>query len=342
MKMRRCKGVALFLSFSVIGFWFLTSSAFGQVKPIELNYSNFFPASHRHSIITVEWGKEIEKRTNGRVKITVFTGGTLTPADKVYDGVVKGISDIGLSCHAYTRGKFPLFEVVDLPLGSRSGYVSTKLINEFYNKFKPKEFDEVKTMYLHGHGPAVYHTKKAVYKLEDLKGMKIRCTGLATKIVTALGGTPVAMPMPETYDSLSRGVVDGTLNPQEALEGFKFGEVVKFTTESYGSANSTGFYVVMNKDKWNSLPPDIQKIIEKINEEWIEKTGRLWEEIDKAGREFTLKLGNQIISLSKEENERFAKAVGPMLDEYVKSMREKGLPGEEALKFCLDRLTKLQ
>lgn len=340
--MKHWKLASLFLCLSVIGFSFFISCAFAQVKPIELNYSNFFPASHRHSIITVEWGKEIEKRTNGRVKITVFTGGTLTPADKCFDGVVKGISDIGLSCHAYTRGKFPLFEVVDLPLGSKSGYVSTKLINEFYNQFKPKEFDEVKTMYLHGHGPAIFHTKKAVYKLEDLKGMKIRCTGLATKIVTALGGTPVAMPMPETYDSLARGVVDGTLNPQEALEGFKFGEVVKFTTESYGSANSTGFYVVMNKDKWNALPPDVQKIIEKVNEEWMEKTGRLWDEIDTAGRDFTLKLGNQIIPLPKEENEKFAKAVRPILDEYVKSMKEKGLPGEEALKFCLDRLTKLQ
>jgi len=334
--------LASILFFTVIGFSFFISSSFAQVKPVELSYSNFFPPMHKHAIITVEWAKEIEKRTNGKVKITVFTGGTLTPADKCFDGVVKGISDIGLSCHAYTRGKFPLFEVVDLPLGSRSGYVSTKLINEFYNQFKPKEFDEVKTMYLHGHGPGLLHTKKAVNKLEDLKGMKIRCTGLAAKIITALGGTPVAMPMPETYDSLSRGVVEGSVSPYEALQGFKWGEVVKFTTECWGASYSTGFFVVMNKDKWNALPPDIQGIIEKINEEWIERTGRLWDDIDKSGREFTLKLGNKIIPLSKEENERWAKTVRPMLDEYVKNMKEKGLPGEEALKFCMDRLTKLQ
>ena len=340
--MKHLKLALLFVCLSVIGFSFLTTSAFGQVKPIELSYSNFFPATHKHAVYSVEWAKEIEKRTNGRVKITVHPGGTLTPADKCYDGVVKGISDIGFSVLAYTRGRFPLFEVVDLPLGSRSGYASTKLINEFYNKFKPKEFDEVKVMYLHGHGPAIFHTKKAVYKLEDLKGMKIRCTGLATKIVTLLGGTPVAMPMPETYDSLSRGVTDGTLNPQEALQGFKFGEVVKFSTESYGSSNSSGFFIVMNKDKWNALPADMQKIIEKVNEEWIEKTGRLWDELDKAGRDFTLKLGNKIISLPKEENEKFAKTVRPILDEYVNNMKAKGLPGEEALKFCLDRLTKLQ
>jgi len=340
--MKHEKVMLLVVSLCVFGFLFLHSSAFGQTKPIELSYSNFFPAAHKHSVYSIEWAKEIEKRTNGRVKITVHTGGTLTPADKCYDGVVKGISDIGFSVLAYTRGKFPLFEVVDLPLGSRSGYASTRLINDFYKEFKPKEFDEVKVMYLHGHGPAIYHTKKAVRKLEDLKGMKIRCTGLATRIVTLLGGAPVAMPMPETYDSLSRGVVDGTLNPLEALQGFKFGEVVKFSTESYGSANSSGFFIVMNKDKWNALPADIQQIIEKVNDEWIEKTGRLWDEIDKAGRDFTLKLGNEIISLSKEENERWAKPVRPLLDEYVANMKAKGLPGEEALKFCMDRLKKPQ
>src|SRR3989304_877977 len=232
--MRHAKLIFLVVSLGVFAILFLHPSAFGQAKTIALNYSNFFPPAHKHAIYSVEWAKEIEKRTNGRVKITVHTGGTLTPADKIYDGVVKGISDIGFSVLAYTRGRFPLSEVVDLPLGSGSGYASTKLINDFYNQFKPKEFGAVKVMYFHGHGPAIYHTKKAVRKLEDLKGMKIRCTGLATRIVTLLGGTPVAMPMPETYDSLSKGVVEGTLNPQEALQGFKFGEVVKFSTESYG------------------------------------------------------------------------------------------------------------
>jgi TRAP-type C4-dicarboxylate transport system substrate-binding protein len=289
-----------------------------------------------------DWAKEIEKRTNGKVQITMFPGGTLTPPDKCYDGVVKGISDIGYSVLAYTRGKFPLTEVADLPLGIKSGMVATKLINEYYKKFNPKEFNEVKVMYLHGHGPGFIHTKKAVRTLEDIKGMKIRCTGLAAKIAAALGATPVAMPMSETYDSLSRGVVDGSMAPMEALSTWKWGEVVKFSTEDYGASYSTGFFVVMNKDKWNALSPDIQKIIEKINEEWIEKTGKVWDDVDKAGKEFTLKLGNQIISLSKEENEKWAKAVRPLLDGYVKNMKDKGLPGEAALKFYMDQLKKIQ
>ncbi|MGQ9647631.1 MAG: TRAP transporter substrate-binding protein [Thermodesulfobacteriota bacterium] len=335
--MRHWKLIAFVLCLSLIGF--VASPALAQIK---LSYSVFFPPTHKNAILATEWAKEIEKRTGGKVQITVFPGGTLTPADKCYDGVVKGISDIGFSVLAYTRGKFPLTEVSDLPVGLKTGLVASKVINEYYKKFKPKEFDEVKIMYLHGHGPGILHTKKEVKKLEDLKGMKIRCTGMAAKIVGALGATPVAMPMGETYDAISRGVVDGSMAPQEALQGWKWGEVVKYTIENFGSSYSTGFFVVMNKDKWNALPPDVQKIIEQVNEEYIEKQGKLWDEIDKEGRDYTIARGNKIISLSPDEDRRWEKAVKPLLDEYKKNMKDKGLPGEEVLSFYFQTMYKYQ
>ncbi len=337
--MKHWKGVSLFLCLSIIGFSFITSTAFGQVK---LNYSIFFPAPHKHSVLANEWGKEIEKRTNGRVVVTMHYGGTLTPAPQVYDGVIKGISDIGMSVCGYTRGRFPLTEVVELPLGHRSGWAITKVINEYIAKFKPKEFDEVKMMYMHAHGPGFLHTKKPVNQLEDVKGMKIRAFGAVTKIASALGGVPVSMPMGETYEALSRGVVEGSIAPYEALQGWKWGEVVKYTTEAWGMAYSSAFFIAMNKGKWNALPPDIQKIIDQVNGEWIDKQGKAWDEIDKAGKDFTIKLGNQIITLSVDENRKWEKAVKPLFDEYVKSMKDKGLPGEEVLKFYLEQLYKYQ
>jgi len=336
--MRHWKLVSI-LCLSFFGFYFFISSAHAQTK---LNYSIFFPAPAPQTKVATEWAQEIEKRTGGKVQITMFPGGTLTPAPQCYDGVVKGLSDIGMSVFAYTRGKFPLIEVIDLPLGVKSGLVATKLINDFYNKFKPKELGEVKVMYLHAHGPGLLHTKKAVNKLEDLKGLKIRCTGLAAKIVQSLGGTPVAMGMGETYDSLSRGVVEGSMAPYEALKTWKWGEVVKFTTENFGSSYSTGFFVVMNKDKWNSLPPDIQKIIDKVNEEWIVKQGSNWDEIEKGGKEASIKLGNKIITLSQEEDWKWQKLVRPLFDDYKNNMKAKGLPGDEALKYCLERLYQIQ
>ena len=325
-----------------IGFACAITPVTVQAKPIELTYSIFFPAPAPQTKVAMDWAKEIEKRTKGRVKITIFPGGTLTAADKCYDGVVKGISDIGMSCFAYTRGRFPLTEVADLPLSMKSGLIATKMINAYYKKFQPKELDDVKVMYLHGHGPGFLHTKTAVEKLEDLKGMKIRCTGLAAKIVEKLGAVPVAMPMSDTYDALSRGVVDGSMAPQESLKTWNWGDVVKFTTESWGSAYSTGFFVVMNKEKWKSLPREIKRVFERVNAEWIERQGKNWDDIDKAGRDATLAAGNKIISLSKEENMRWAEAVRPILDGYVNNMKEKGLPGDKALKFYTDELKKMQ
>jgi TRAP-type C4-dicarboxylate transport system substrate-binding protein len=318
------------------------SPAIAQTKPIELTYSNQFVASHQMAVLAKKWGDEIEKRTKGRVKITLFAGGTLTPAPAIYDGVVKGISDIGMSFTGFTKGRFPLMEVIDLPLVYKNGLAATRLINELYEKFKPKEFDDVKIMYLHAHGPGFIHTRRPVNKLEDLKGMKIRSTGVSAKLITALGGTPVAMPMGEAYDAINRGVTDGTVAPYEALEQWKLGEVIKYTIETYACSYSAGAFVVMNKNRWNSLPPDIQEIIESIDKEWIDPTGKLWDEIDKSGKEFTLKRGNKVITLSREEDARWARATKSVLDDYVKYAQEKGVPGGVALKFCLERLRQLQ
>jgi TRAP-type transport system periplasmic protein len=310
---------------------------------ITLNYSNFFPANHKHSLLADQWCQEVNKRTNGKVKVTMYHGGTLTSPQLAYDGVVKGLSDVAMGVFSYSRGRFPLTEVIDLPLGFKSGYVATKLTNEYYKKFKPKEMDDVKVMYLHAHGPAILHTaKKPVNKLEDIKGMKVRVTPLATPVLAALGATPVAMPMGDTYDSLSKGVVDGAFSPYEALDGWKWGEIVKYSTECYSISPSSAFFVVMNKKKWDALPADVKPVIEKINEEWIEKQGKVWDEIDAEGKTFAAKKGHKSITLSAQEQLKWTAAVKPVLDEYVKKTKAKNLPGDEVLKFAIDYLKKNQ
>jgi TRAP-type transport system periplasmic protein len=341
--MRKGKWAFSVVVLLVFGLACFTGAAFGQAKEIKLNYSNFFPAPHKNSVLAAEWAKEIEKRTNGQVKITMFHGGTLTPADKCYDGVTKGLSDIGFSVLSYTLGRFPLTEVIDLPQGYKSGTNATKLLNAYYKKFNPKELQDTKVMYLHAHGPGLLHTnKKPVKTLEDLKGQKIRSTGTVAKIASALGATPVAMPMPETYDALSKGIAEGVMCPMEALDGWKLAEVVKYTTQSYPTAYSIAFFVVMNKDKWASLPPEVQKVIEQVNEETVVKQAKVWDDIDVAGIELAKSKGNQMIPLSQEEGAKWVKAVQPMFEDYVKRMKEKGLPGEEALKFCQEELKKMQ
>jgi TRAP-type transport system periplasmic protein len=315
----------------------LFSSAHGASQQvITLSFGTFAPPGQKGSLPMQEWCTEVEKRTNGRVKMNYYPGGTLAQGPWLYDAAMTGIADVAHCMLSYTRGTFPVSEVIDLPLGCKTGDIATKMMNEFYKKLKPKEFDQVKIFWMNGQGPTIIHTQKPVNKLEDLKGMKIRTTGLGEKIITALGGAAVSMPMAETYDALQKGVVEGVLCPIEALFNWRLGEVVKYSTESYGSSTTNCNAILMSKKKWDTLPADIQQIIEKINGEWVDYNGKFWDQMDREGKEYTVKRGNKIISLSKEENERWAEKVKPLLNDYVNSMKTKGLPGAEALKFCTD------
>jgi len=316
-------------------------AATGAPAAVTLTYSNFFPPTHVQSKLAEEWCREVEKRTGGAVTVQYFPGQTLTKADQVYDGVVNGISDVGQALFAYTRGRFPVMEVVDLPLGYPSGKAATAVVNEVYRELKPKELDDVKVLYLHAHGPGLVHSKdRPIRTMEDMKGLKFRATGLSAKVVQALGGTPVAMPMPETYQSLAKGVVDGALYPMESNKGWKLAEVTRYMTENFSMAYTSTFFVVMNKQKWAALSPAAQKAIEEVSAEWVAKTAEAWDESDREGRAFFLERKNEIVPLSAEEAARWKAAVKPILDGYVSDAAAKGLDGKAALEATLRALER--
>jgi TRAP-type C4-dicarboxylate transport system substrate-binding protein len=314
--------------------------SYGAEKVISLRLAHFMPTTSDQVILAQEWAKEIEKRTGGRVKITVYPGSTLMPVAQTYDGVTKGIADIGYGIFTYHRGRFPLTEVIDLPLGYKTGYFATKMVNEYYKKFKPKELDDVKVLFLECHGPGFIHTRKSVTKLEDLKGMKIRSSGLSAKIVTALGASPVSLPVTEAYDALAKGVAEGITLPDDGIMIWGLTDVVKYHIRHWSSSYTSAFYTVMNKQKWESLPKDIQQIFDKLDEEWIEKTAIMWEKYEEKARELLRSKGNTFVELTKEEDARWASLMKPIIADYVKMTNEKGLPGDEALKFCQDYLKK--
>ncbi len=308
---------------------------------IKLSYASYVPTGHKMHKIHVDMANDLEKRTNGRVKVTYYPAATLVQGPWTYDGVVKGIVDIGHCTAGQTRGQFPLLEVLDLPLGQTSGYQICKLGNVFIDKFKPKELNEVHFLFSSTPGPFIIHSsKKPVNKLEDLKGLKIRAAGPTEGIVRALGATPVAMPVQETYDAVQKGVVDGVLLPMEALLNYRIAEVTTYTTLNYGAACGSLSLYVMNKKKWESLPPDIQKIFTEVAREYAEIEGKFWNSIDKEGQEFALKKGHKFITVSKEETARWTERMKPAYDQYVNKTKEKGLPGAEALRFCKEYIQK--
>ncbi len=308
-------------------------------EPIKLTYSNFFPPTHIQSKLAETWCREVEKRSNNTVKIDYYAGQTLTKANQAYDGVVAGLSDIGFSVLAYTRGRFPVMSAVDLPLGYTSGKVATMVVNAVYEKFQPQELMDTQVMYLHAHGPGLVNTKgKAVRKLEDMKGLKLRGHGTSAAVVEALGGTPVPKPMPETYQMLQKGVVDGAVYPFEANKGWKLGEVTNYTTAAFSAAYTTSFFVVMNKDKWNALPDVVKAVIKDINAEWLVKHGEAWDTSDMEGIQYILSLGNEIIGIDSKEAARWKAAVAPIIDGYVKELDGKGFKGQEIVDFIAKTL----
>lgn len=306
-----------------------------------LTYATFFPPTHAQSQVAEEWCKEVEKRTSGKVKVQYFPGQTLAKAPQLYDAVVEGIADISFGVLAYHRGRFPVMAAVDLPLGYRSGVSATAVANAVYAKFQPKAFNDVEVMYFHGHGPGLPHTaKKPIEKLEDWKGMKLRATGNSAKIVTALGGTPVAASMNEAYQSIQKGVVDGGMYPIDTNKGFKLGEVVDYCTEAFPIAYTTAFYVIMNKDKWKSLDADTQKVIKELNKETATKHGQTWTDSDVIGRKFLEDQGGKCVPLAEGEAARWTKAVQPVVDGYVQEAGKKGLDGQAIVDFITEELAK--
>lgn len=308
-----------------------TAGADQPGEVIKLSYSVFFPPTHVQCVAATEWAKEIQKRTDGRVQITIYPAGSLTKADQCYEGVVKGISDLGMSCFAYTRGRFPLMEGLDLPLGYPDGATATRIVDAMAKKYQPAELADVKVLYVHAHGPGILASKKPVKSLADLKGLKIRATGLSAKIVESLGATPIAMSQPETYEALSKGVVEGTLCPIETLKGWKQGETIDYVVDSSAIGYTTAMFVVMNKDKWAKLPADVQRVFEQVSQEWVVRHGKAWDEADKAGHEFVVQLKRQLVNLPAAEQEQWKAAVRPILDAFVTSAKQKNLPGDALL-----------
>ena len=316
------------------------SSPDGGPKPIVMTYSVFFPPTHVQAKLARTWSDEIERRSQGRIKMMVLAGGALTKADQCYQGVVDGITSIGMSAFAYTRGRFPLLEGLDLPLGYPDGLTATRLVDEWVRTYNPKEVQDVKVLYAHAHGPGVLASQKPVQTLEAMKGMKIRATGFSARMVEALGASPIGMPQGETYEALQKGVVDATFCPVETLKGWKQGEVIQSVTDSHCVGYTTTFFVVMNLEEWERLPEDLQRIFEEVSREWVDKHGVAWNEADAAGLEFVQSLGRKIVPLDEAEQKRWVDRIAPMLDDYAARTEKRGLPGRAFLTSLQARLAE--
>jgi TRAP-type C4-dicarboxylate transport system substrate-binding protein len=310
---------------SVIACVFIIPTFANATEVTKLKFASYFPPMHRHSIFMDEYSKRLNKDLAGKVEISFHGGGTLLTAPKMAAGVAAGIADIGISHVGYTRERFPVSEIFGLPIAMPSPWIGLHVADEFFAKFPMKEWDAFHPLIFSTSATTIIHTtKKLVYKLEDMRGLKIRATGRLADLTAALGATPVPIGMGDMYEALRKEVVDGTMSNMETLKGWKTGEVIKFATASWKVGSCDTFYVVMNKKKWDSLPPDVQDTITSVTNEYKEKWAVLWNDIDIEGVEFFKSQGGEIIELSDAEVSRWIEAGVAVIADFKKDLMGKG------------------
>jgi len=279
------------------------------------------------------WLKQIEEATGGKVKIQPFYGETLAKGKDMWNATKAGITDIGWAFHGYWPGMTPVTDVISLPAMSfQTAEKGSEVLWKLYEKFPEiqNEFKDVKVLLFYTSAPYTLITaKKPVTTLEDLKGMKIRMTGgPPTEMVTALGGVPMLIPMPDSYLSLQKGVIDGMGAPWEAIHVWRFYEVVEYYTEVPFPA--VYFSIIMNKGKWESLPADVQEAIMKVGGE---AGSKFWGKnfFDNMKAEGVKKIeemgqGANVFELSQEERQRWIEVGGqPIWDSWVANMEKNGV-----------------
>ncbi len=213
------------------------------------------------------WLKQIEEATNGRVKFEIYDAQTLCKGVDAWEALKGGVADVAWCFHGYWAGMTPLADVISLPaLDFENAEQASGTLWQLYEKYPSisEQFDDNHVLLTWTSNPYfLITTEKQVKTLEDFQGMKLRLTGgPPTELGKQLGISPVMVGMPDTYADLQKGVMDGMMDPWEALISFRHYEVVNYYT--FFPSYVVYFTQSMNINTWNSLPSDVQKQIEGV------------------------------------------------------------------------------
>lgn len=317
--MRGILGRATVFAGALLGLGLLGSAA--AEEPIKLKVSHFLPPmGNSQTKLLQPWADRIEKDSNGRIKVEIYPSMQLGgKPPQLFDQVRTGVADVVWTLPSYTPGRFPLVEVFELPfMTANTAEATTQAVWDFYQKYLKEEFKDVHVLLLHTHAPGLIHMKdKAVTTQDELLGKKIR---LPTKSIgdalKALGAVPVGMPVPDVYEALSRGVVDGTLIPWEVVTATRVNELARHHTVA--RLYTSVFLMGMNKEKYDSLPADLKAVIDKNSgSNIIQEIGKAWDDAEQPAFKQATELGHEIVDLPPAERERWIKATRPVVDAWI-------------------------
>ncbi len=326
----------------------LASSLYAKEKKTTLLVHHFLSSkSPAHTKFIVPWAKNLEKISNGKIKVEIYPSMSMGgKPNELYKQVRDGSADIVWTVAGYTPGVFPRTEVYELPTVHKGNSVETNVaIKNNFDLIKD-DFKGLKPLMIHVHGGNVIHTTdKKVSNIEDIKGLKLRTPSRTGGwLIEELGAEPVGMPLPSFPQALSKKVIDGGLIPFEVFPPFKFHELTKYST--YGKDGTkfgtSVFLFLMNNKKFNNLSKELQGYIEKsVDMEAIKNIGQVWMDVDKPGLKMQKESkDSQIVLLDEKDMEKFNQAGQKVVDRWIKEVSKKGIDGKKLVEAARKSITK--
>jgi TRAP-type C4-dicarboxylate transport system substrate-binding protein len=319
-------------------------------QEITLKVHHFWPpGAMPPSQLLVPWCDKIAKDSGNKLKCQIYPSMQLggTPPQLI-DQVKDGVADIVWTLPGYTAGRFPLMEVFELPFMSASAESTSQAAWEYYEKNAQKEFAGIRMLVVNVHDNGFVNTRdKQVKVMADFKGLKMRApTRQTNKLLAALGATPVAMPLPQLSEAISKGVIDGYLLPWEVIPSIKAHELTKYHSETDPKSRAlytAVFTLAMNQAKYDSLPADLKKVIDANSGLPMAKAfGRQWDASAPPARKLAVDRGNTFYVIPAAELASWEKATANLDEEWVKDVTAKGNDGKALLQSARDLIRKYE
>jgi len=335
---------------SRIAFSALAFSAFAAAQPAiaqtTLTMSSWVsPQHHLTSVVLAGFGTDVEKATNGRVKLQMLPKHPAA-APGTFDAVRDGLVDVSYVTASYTPARHLMPLLGELPGAGATAEINSVAFSRIHWKYLNQvgEYKGVKLLAVFTHGPGqMFNTKRAINSIADLSGMKIRTGGgIAEEMARALGASAFVKPAPESYELLSSGVADGTFFPLESVISFKLDSVVKFATLFPGGFYSSSFGFFMNEDKWNKLPKADQDAIMTVSGEYLaRRAGKSWDNVDRIGLEGLKKANVNIAEASPAFVKEVQARSQPIIQDWIKKATAKGIDGAKVYAEFHEELKKV-
>ena len=314
-----------------------------KAETINLKFAHFMSPKHiQHQKSFAPFCKKVDELTGGKVKIKIYPGGALGKPKQLPDAARDGITDIAFIIPAFTTGRFPRISAMDLPFLAETSVQGTKVLYDLWDKHFAADFKDYKVLWVYNSPVGHFMTiNKPIHKMEDVKGLKMRTpSAYMSKFLKILGANPIGMPISKLTMSLQKKVIDGMLTALSAVQDFRLFDLIGHITES--SVYVMPMAVVMNKEKWNSLPDYAKKAIDQASgKQWGLHASKVYDNHDQNTRKEIIKRGKiKIYQIPFSERKRISDKVGPLPNEWVKDMKKKGFPANQILGDVYDSLKR--